>query len=60
VKVEKDFVVSDIIHILYVSTGIHNNDGVVYNPRQFLSVKSITCPETTEKLMAKNLDEVLF
>lgn len=53
-------VMSVILETLLRSNGLKAISGAIYNPRQFLSVNPISSPDKRQKLLARELKEVLL
>lgn len=49
-----------LVYDLLDAAGLRGNNGVIYNPKHFISVNSISSPDERHKLVAKDIGKVLF
>lgn len=60
VKTEKEFELGDVVSAVSKAAGLKGRTDTAYNPRQFLSINSLTSPSESQKKLARDLEKVLI
>ena len=60
VKTPNHFEVETVVDQLSLSIGLLGLSGSAYNPKQFISVNSISSPDKRQEMGARNLEDILF